>query len=31
MRNLGISDVVDDVGSDKMIEILGGRGQVKRI
>ena len=29
MRNLGISDIVDDVGSDKMTEILGGKGQAK--
>jgi phosphotransferase system IIB component len=29
MRNLGLSDVVDDVGQDKMTAILGGKAQSK--
>ena len=29
MRNLGISDVVDDVGNDKMAAILGGKSQAR--
>ena len=29
MRNLGISDIVDDVGSDKMTAILGGKAKSK--
>jgi len=29
MRNLGLSDIVDDVGQDKMTAILGGKAQSK--
>ena len=29
MKNLGISDIVDDVGSEKMATILGGKSQAK--
>ena len=29
MRNLGLSDIVDDVGQEKMTAILGGKAQSK--
>jgi phosphotransferase system IIB component len=29
MRNLGISDIVDDVANDKMTAILGSKGKAK--